>query len=180
MRPFDKLSDEKFQLPITWFLINMILFYFTGKYPYSEIYNNHGANVLMKGGSRNKWFLSKWMWCIAGVILYYFVAYAFVAIFCLAVQVPISFDIRSIEYQNLLSPVFESTQIDTVKVMFLTNNFIHGGCICPACGFISYFSRYGIYVYGSFIYFISILFHPIFNRQFIYAGTEQYLLYRWN
>lgn len=119
MRPFDKLSDEKFQLPITWFLINMILFYFTGKYPYSEIYNNHGANVLMKGGSRNKWFLSKWMWCIAGVILYYFVAYAFVAIFCLAVQVPISFDIRSIEYQNLLSPIFESTQIDTVKVMFL-------------------------------------------------------------
>ena len=119
MRPFNQLSDEKFQIPITWFLINMILFYFTGKYPYSEIYNNHGANVLIKGGSRDKWFLSKWMWCIAGVILYYFVAYAFVVIFCLVAQIPISFDIKPIEHPDLLSPVLESTQIDTVTVMIL-------------------------------------------------------------
>lgn len=119
MRPFNQFSDEKFQIPITWFLINMILFYFAGKYPYSEIYNNHGANVLLKGGSRGKWFLSKWLWSILCVMLYYFVAYAFVLIFCLVAQVPISFDIKPIEYQNLLSPVFESTQIDVVKVMIL-------------------------------------------------------------
>lgn len=119
MQPFDPLSDEKFQIPITWFLINMILFYFTGKYPYSEIYNNHGANVLLKGGSRGKWFLSKWLWSISCVVLYYSVAYAFVAIFCLAAEVPISFDIKPIEYQNLLSPVIESTPIDTAKVILL-------------------------------------------------------------
>ena len=119
MRPFNQLSDEKFQIPITWFLINMILFYFTGKYPYSEIYNNHGANVLIKGGSRDKWFLSKWMWCIAGVILYYFVAYAFAVIFCLVAQIPISFDIKPIEHPDLLSPVLGSTQIDAVTVMIL-------------------------------------------------------------
>ena len=63
--------------------------------------------MLMKGGSRDKWFLSKWLWCMAGVILYYLVAYVFVAVFCLAVQVPVSFDIRAIEYQDLLSPVSE-------------------------------------------------------------------------
>lgn len=119
MRPFDKLSDEKFQLPIAWFLINMILFYFTGKYPYSEIYNNHGANVLMKGGSRSKWFLSKWVWCIVAVILYYLVAYVSVAIFCLVAQIPIRTDIQPIEYENLLSPVLGSAQADTVKVMIL-------------------------------------------------------------
>ncbi len=119
MQSFDQFSDEKFQIPITWFLINMIVFYFTGKYPYSELYNNHGANVLLKGGSRRKWFFSKWLWSILCVILYYFVAYVFVLIFCLAVQVPISFDIKPIEYQYLLSPVLESTSIDTVKVMIL-------------------------------------------------------------
>lgn len=119
MRPFDQFSDDKFQLPITWFLFNMILFYFTGKYPYSEIYNNHGANVLMKGGSRKKWFLSKWAWSIVCVLLYYFVAYIVVAIFCLAAKIPISFDIKPLEYQNLLSPVFKCTRIDTIKVMVL-------------------------------------------------------------
>ena len=56
---------------------------------------------------------------MAGVILYYLVAYVFVAVFCLAVQVPVSFDIRAIEYQDLLSPVSECTRIDTVKVMIL-------------------------------------------------------------
>lgn len=119
MRPFDQLSDDKFQLPVTWFLIHMILFYFTGKYPYSEIYNNHGANVLMKGGSRKKWFLSKWAWSIVCVLLYYFVAYMFVAIFCLAAKIPIRFDIMPLEYQNLLSPVFKCTRIDTIKVLVL-------------------------------------------------------------
>ena len=51
--------------------------------------------------------------------MYYLVAYAFVAVFCLAVQVSVSFDIRVIEYQDLLSPVSECTLIDTVKVMIL-------------------------------------------------------------
>lgn len=115
-RPFHEVSDKKFQLPIAWFLINMILFYFTGKYPYSEIYNNHGANVLMKGGSRNKWFISKWFWSVLGVISYYLLAYISVLIFCLGAKIPISFDIKPIEYQNLLSPVFVCTWIDTTQV----------------------------------------------------------------
>ena len=119
MRPYSRVSDERFQLPITWFLMNVILFYFTGKYPYSEIYNNHGANVLVRGGSREKWFISKWMWCIVCVTLYYFVAYVVLLLFCLMVNVPISFDIQPIAYQNLLSPVMEITQVDVIKVMIL-------------------------------------------------------------
>lgn len=119
MHPLDKFSDDKFQLPITWFLINTILFYFAGKYPYSEIYNNHGASVLIKGGSRDKWFISKWVWSILCVILYYFAAYIFVAIFCIVAKVPISFEIQPMEYQNLLSPVIESTKLDTVIVIIL-------------------------------------------------------------
>lgn len=51
--------------------------------------------------------------------MYYLVAYAFVAVFCLAVQVPVSFDIRAIEYQDLLSPVSECTLVDTAEVMML-------------------------------------------------------------
>ena len=119
MRSLDEVSDNKFRLPITWFLINMILFYFTGKYPYSEIYNNHGANVLLKGGSRSKWFISKWIWSVLCVILYYLAAYTSLMIFCLVGKIPISFDIRPLEYQNLLSPVSECTQIDTLKVIYL-------------------------------------------------------------
>ena len=119
MRPFEIISDEKFELPITWLLIHMILFYFTGKYPYSEIYTNHGANVLVKGGSRKKWFLSKWIWCIAEVMVYYLVAYLAIVILCYILQVPFSLQIKSIEYQNLLTPLYESTSIDVIKVLIL-------------------------------------------------------------
>ena len=119
LKPFDMRGDEKFQLPITWFLINMILFYFTGKYPYSEIYNNHGANVLMRGGSRNRWFLSKWMWSLVCVMVYYFVAYIFVLLFCIVAQIPISFSIQPIDYQDLLVPVMDCTKFDTVKLIIL-------------------------------------------------------------
>lgn len=119
LKPVEMMSDDKFQLPITWFLIHMILFYFTGKYPYSEIYNNHGANVLMRGGSRNKWFLSKWMWSLVCVVIYYFVAYIFVLLFCLAAQIPISFEVQPIDYQDLLSPMINCTMPETVKLMIL-------------------------------------------------------------
>lgn len=119
LKPFNITENDKFQLPITWFLIHMILFYFTGKYPYSEIYNNHGANVLMRGGSRNKWFLSKWLWSMVCVMIYYFVAYIFVLLFCMVVQIPISFEVQPIDYEELLSPMIECTMLDTVELIIL-------------------------------------------------------------
>lgn len=119
LKPFNLMGNDKFQLPITWFLINMILFYFTGKYPYSEIYNNHGANVLMRGGSRNKWFLSKWMWSLLCVLIYYFVAYIFVLLFCFIAQVPISFKAQQMDYKDMLSPMIDCTMLDTVELMIL-------------------------------------------------------------
>lgn len=119
LKPFNLMENDKFQLPITWFLIHMILFYFTGKYPYSEIYNNHGANVLMRGGSRSKWFLSKWLWSLVCVVIYYFVAYIFVLLFCLVAQIPMSFEIQPVDYEELLLPMRDCTMLDTVKLIIL-------------------------------------------------------------
>lgn len=119
MRPWSRMSGEEFRLPITWFLINMLLFYFTGKYPYSEMDNNHGANVLMRGGSRSRWFVSKWFWSMLSVVVYYATAYIFVILFCLVGQISVCFFIEPMEYQNLLSPVSECTSADTVKVLMI-------------------------------------------------------------
>lgn len=119
MRPFDPLSDERFQLPVAWLLMNVVLFYFVGKYPYSEIYNNHGASVLLKGGSRKKWYFSKWLWSVLCAVLYYIATYTIVGVFCLVAKIPICFEIKPIEYQNLLTPVFSSTPMDTIKVIAL-------------------------------------------------------------
>lgn len=60
------------------------------------------------------------------------------------------------------------------------NHLFYSGCISSTCDFISYIPLYRLYVHGSFIYFISILFFPIFNRQFLYACKKQYFLYKWN
>lgn len=113
------ITGEKFQLPVTWFLINIILCYFTGKYPYSELYNNHGMNVLIRGGSRERWFLSKWVWCILCVILYYSIAYATLLLFCLLCNIPITLSVNPTDYAGINSAIVEGIPIEGIQLLLL-------------------------------------------------------------
>lgn len=55
-------KEGEFHFPFLWILTQIQLSYIVGRYPTSELYDNHGAYVLIKGGSRFRWLQSK---CLA-------------------------------------------------------------------------------------------------------------------
>ena len=75
-------SDQKiFELPIVWLLFQMYLMFILGKYPYSEMNDNHGAFVLIKGKSKKRWYLSKCVWNGIVVLSYYICCYGTILIY---------------------------------------------------------------------------------------------------
>jgi len=85
MKPYIK-GESEFEIPILWFTVNLYLAYIIGKYPKEDLYKC-GINVILKSRTRNKWWLSKTIWCVLSVIIYYIVIYITMIIFCVFAKV---------------------------------------------------------------------------------------------
>lgn len=62
--------DSEFVIPISWFMLHIGMAYLTAYYPFKD-YSEFGTVVLPAGGSRTRWWVSKLLWCLATVALYY-------------------------------------------------------------------------------------------------------------
>ncbi|MCD7889141.1 MAG: hypothetical protein LUG23_04380 [Oscillospiraceae bacterium] len=102
--PFPQ-SGEEFRFPVVWYLIQLYLAWIVGKYPFSSVYDNHGTGVLIYGGSRSKWYLSKVVWIALTVLAYYLVMIITSLAFCLVAGVPISWEINILELTEEFSSV---------------------------------------------------------------------------
>ncbi|MCD8380442.1 MAG: hypothetical protein LUC95_09065 [Lachnospiraceae bacterium] len=136
MKPYIQ-GEGEFEVPILWFTINLYLAYLIGKYPKEDLCRS-GVNVLLKAKSRLKWYLSKAVWCIMTVVIYYGIIYFVILGFCvytgtdLALQVHFSgnsafllySDREDISYWTLfLLPILCSAAISLMQmtVTFLTD-----------------------------------------------------------
>ncbi|MDE5765449.1 MAG: hypothetical protein K2I00_10935 [Ruminococcus sp.] len=80
-KPFEPLDNENFRFPFIWLMIQLSVSFIVGKYPFLEIYDNHGSLVLIKGHSRIKWMVSKFLWIMSVCIIYYFLIFAVAVLF---------------------------------------------------------------------------------------------------
>ncbi len=111
--PFPQ-SGEEFRFPVVWYLQQLYLVWIIGRYPFSSTCDS----VLIYGGSRQRWYLSKVAWIAITVIAYYFVMIITSFLFCLATGVPISWEI------NLLEPTEEFSRV-TILLPIVTS-FVTG------------------------------------------------------
>lgn len=65
---------QSFQLPLLWFVFQIGISYFIAYYAEKD-YTDNGVNAILAGRSRSSWWISKIIWCILSVVLYYFVAF---------------------------------------------------------------------------------------------------------
>lgn len=103
--PYDPTSGEQFRFPFTWFLLQLFLAWMVGKYPFSELYNGHGASILILGGSRTRWYGAKLLWSAAMVCTGYLVMGLTVLLFCLCCGIPMTWDFTSVVDEQVLSPL---------------------------------------------------------------------------
>lgn len=117
-KPFEPLNNENFKFPFMWLIIQLSISFIVGKYPFSEIYDNHGSLVLIKGHSRIKWMMSKLLWIICVCTIYYFLIFAVAVLFSFGYGYSFKFAIYPSQSFVYL------TAYDTIKSMSLLKLFL--------------------------------------------------------
>ncbi len=92
MPEFDVSQNGAFNLPALWILVLILLLFIVLYYPYNDI-TGFGKHVLINARSRTAWWLSKCVWSIACAVIYFFVIFLVVGVFCLFTKMSFSADV---------------------------------------------------------------------------------------
>lgn len=74
MKEYIPIPGEIFKIPYLWLLNHIIILYFTLNYMYQDL-TGYGQQIIYRSGSRNAWWLSKCVWQLSSVLLYYLIAW---------------------------------------------------------------------------------------------------------
>lgn len=118
-KPFDPYNNEDFKFPFSWLINQLSIAFIIGKYPLSELYDNHGAFVLIKGGSRRKWVLSKYLWIVTVCIIYYLLILMTILIFCKISGFAVSLELKTSQSFAFLTASKTFTGIKLIKILLL-------------------------------------------------------------
>lgn len=77
---FDPMNG--FIIPLLWFILQLGITYFTAYYAEKD-YSENGINVMIAGRNRSSWWLSKMLWCVLSVLIYYLFAFTSCTIFAM-------------------------------------------------------------------------------------------------
>lgn len=103
---------DTFTIPLYWFAFQIGISYIIAYYPKNDI-DGYGKKVILAASSRNRWWLSKCIWCILTVLIYYISAFFTIIVMCLLNGIEISFelsdDIISNYYTDNVSELNSST-----------------------------------------------------------------------
>ena len=108
MKEYEPSPLNPFVFPVKWMLIYVILFVSTLSYPYDNL-TEFGQNILIRSGGRTLWWLSKCVWCVVCVILFFTISFLTIVVFCYVSGVEMSLTLSGhmpelLEMSNNLSP----------------------------------------------------------------------------
>lgn len=156
-KPIVLYDAGEFHFPFMWFFSQIALSFIVGRYPLSELYDGHGAYVLLKGGSRYHWLQSKFFVVIIDCIIYYSIVFVTALLFSFVSGYEMKFALPSSQSSLLLSasesiesgkliilfllPFFTSISLSFFQLLIslLTNPTFGFLCILGLCGASIYF-----------------------------------------
>lgn len=115
---FDPYSS--FYVPIYWFVFQIWISYIVAYYPENN-FRSCGKNIFLASKSRVKWWLSKCLWCVINVVVYFIVYYVAVTVFSYIKGAELSFNftenIMSICYGDNLKYLYNREALFLVLVL---------------------------------------------------------------
>lgn len=75
-------NKEKIEIPPGWVLLNIFLSIVIGYYPLNDL-KEYGTQILIRSKNRWQWWLSKCLWIMGNVLIFYAIGYIVIAIFSL-------------------------------------------------------------------------------------------------
>lgn len=82
MEEYVPMPGNVFMFPALWMLLMLVPLYITLYYPFKDL-TEYGKNVLVNSKSRSAWWLSKCVWAVASVFLYFLLLWGVIVLFCL-------------------------------------------------------------------------------------------------
>lgn len=92
MQEYSPTLDRQFTFPAVWMLMYLVLAYFTLHYPYNDL-EESGQNLLIRSRGRRLWWISKCIWNMVTVILFFVTGWGVVLVSCLIRGIPITMEI---------------------------------------------------------------------------------------
>lgn len=81
-------------LPVFWVLLLLVPLFLTLWYPFRDM-AEMGPQILLRSGSRSRWWLSKCAWNLACTAVYILLVWGTAALYCLCRGVPLSMEIST-------------------------------------------------------------------------------------
>lgn len=106
MKPFDPNLGERFQFPLAWAVLFLLVAYLTLWYPYHDLMGS-GKQVVVVGGSRWAWWLAKCAWVAVAVGAFFLIGMAIAAIWTLVSGGALSMRISEELPQVLQFPIMQ-------------------------------------------------------------------------
>ncbi|MEW8995492.1 hypothetical protein [Clostridium sp.] len=75
-------NKEKIEMPPGWILLNIFLSIVIGYYPLNDL-KEYGTQILIRSKKRWQWWLSKCLWIMGNVLIFYAIGYIVIAMFSL-------------------------------------------------------------------------------------------------
>ena len=75
--------DATFNVPFIWFIFMIIPAFLIGNYAVNDL-NAYGVHLIIKSKSKVSWWLSKTIWCISSVIIYFIIIIATLTVYAYA------------------------------------------------------------------------------------------------
>lgn len=95
-------AGRYFSVPMLWFIIQLGSVLFTLEYPLRDL-NLFGRQIIVRCEKKYKWWLSKCVWCLMSVFIYWLIGIIMVAVFCLIRHFPLSLAIDSETASSVLT-----------------------------------------------------------------------------
>ncbi len=117
MKPYNP-NDSSFIPNIPWLLIYTYLFYLISAYPTKDLQCT-GKQILLQGKSRAVWWLSKIVWCISIVIIFFICIAIGILFFSVLINAQISF-----EYNPEIHMIFSEIVIGDMSSIEILSKFL--------------------------------------------------------
>lgn len=137
MHVYIPADNEIFPIPMLWLMLQIVIAFLIISYPTQDLYA-YGIQVLTRAKSRKLWWLSKCVWNLISVLLFYFMGFIVIIIFSLLSGDPSfalneqsniminEFVIQSVPYSKVFTAVFVLPVLTScaVSLLQMVLNFI--------------------------------------------------------
>ncbi len=83
------IGQKAFTLPVLWMFLQMGYMFFTIEYPTRDM-NIFGQQMMIRSGSKLRWLLSKMLWLLTSIVMYWGIGWLLIMLFCLINGLPVS------------------------------------------------------------------------------------------